>query len=117
MEIIRTDLKENDFTMDLYYSLFEDEDRLPLREAAGKDLEFEHYAIYNDINGAGDEVELLVIQERGGTAYVTNSVPFITSFSRIMDMGERTGNTIRNVRIEERVGKNKRKFLHAKFIR
>lgn len=117
MEIIRTDLKENDFTMDLYYSLFEDEDRLPLRDAAGKDLEFEHYAIYNDINGAGDEVELLVLQERSGAVYVTNSFPFITSFKRIMDMGECTGNTIRRVRIEERVGKNKRKFLHAKFIR
>lgn len=117
MEIIRTDLKENEFTMDLYYSLFEDEDRLPLRDAAGKDLEFEHYAIYNDINGAGDEVKLLVLQERDGTVYVTNSFPFITSFNRIMDMGKRTGNTIRKVRIEERAGKNKRNFLHAKFIR
>lgn len=117
MEILRTNIPDDAFDIDLYYNLFEDEDRAPLKDAAGTDLEFENYAVYEDVNGAGELTTLLVLQDLSGECYVTNSRPFIQSFERIMDMGDRTGVTIRKVRVEERTGNNKRKFLHAKFIR
>lgn len=118
MEIIRTNIEENDYSIDVFYDMFESEDRAPMKDAAGKTVEVERYAIYEDENGRGETVSLVAIQEHGGKVYVTNSPSFLRAFDRICDMCEMTGATLNKITVEERDSKkNNRKFLTVKYVK
>ena len=45
MKIIKTNIQENEYTMELMFAMFEDENRIRLSDTVGTTVEFDHYAI------------------------------------------------------------------------
>ena len=56
MKIIKTNIQENEYTMELMFAMFEDENRIRLSDTAGTNVEFNHYAIVEDENAKGNVV-------------------------------------------------------------
>lgn len=118
MEIIKTNIQENEYTMELMYAMFEDENRIRLSDIAGTTVEFSHYAIVEDENAKGDVVKSLSIEEMGTrNVYVTTSTSFIQAFERIITMAEKCGDDFRKVSVSFKKSQRGRNFLVARYVK
>lgn len=118
MEIIKTNIQENEYTMELMYAMFEDENRIRLSDIAGTTVEFSHYAIVEDENAKGEVVKSLSIEEaETHNVYVTTSTSFIQAFERIITMSEKCGEDFRKVSVSFKKSKRGRNFLVAGYVK
>lgn len=118
MKIIKTNIKENEYTMKLMFKMFEDEGRIRLSNAAGTTVEFDHYAIVEDKNAKGEAVKTLSIEEvKTDTVFVTTSYSFIQSFERIVTLSEKCGEDFRKVSVLRKKSQRGRDFLVAGYVK
>lgn len=118
MEIIKTNIQENEYTMELMYAMFEDENRIRLSEIEGTTVEFSHYAIVEDENAKGEVVKSLSIEEaETHNVYVTTSTSFIQAFERIITMAEKCGEDFRKVSVSFKKSQRGRNFLVAGYVK
>ena len=117
MEIIRTNIADNEWTMDMSYDMLEADDRISMKELAGADeISVEKYILYKEENARGEEQNFLVIKSNNGR-FVTTSPSFIRKFTRILECAERSGVTNIAIAVEEIETKNRRKCLSCKYSR
>lgn len=118
MKIIKTNIQENEYTMELMFAMFEDENRIRLSDTAGTTVEFEHYAIVEDENSNGKVVKTLSIEEaETHNVYVTTSTSFIQAFERIITMAEKCGEDFRKVSVSFKKSQRGRNFLVAGYVK
>lgn len=118
MKIIKTNIQENEYTMELMFAMFEDENRIRLSDTAGTIVEFEHYAIVEDENSKGEVVKTLSIEEaETRNVYVTTSTSFIQAFERIITMAEKCGEDFRKVSVSFKKSQRGRNFLVAGYVK
>lgn len=118
MKIIKTNIQENEYTMELMFAMFEDENRICLSDIAGTTVEFNHYAIVEDENTKGEVVKTLSIEEaETHNVYVTTSTSFIKAFDRITTMAEKCGEDFRKVSVFSKKSQRGRNFLVAGFVK
>lgn len=118
MKIIKTNIQENEYTMELMFAMFEDESRIRLSDIVGTTVEFNHYAIVEDENAKGEVVKTLSIEEaETHNVYVTTSTSFIQSFERITTMAEKCGADFRKVSVFFKKSQRGRNFLVAGFVK
>lgn len=118
MKIIKTNIQENEYTMELMFAMFEDENRIRLSDTAGTTVEFDHYAIVEDENSKGEVVKTLSIEEAGThNVYVTTSTSFIQAFERIITMAEKCGEDFRKVSVSFKKSQRGRNFLVAGYVK
>lgn len=118
MEIIKTNIQENEYTMELMYAMFEDENRICLSDTAGTTVEFDHYAIVEDENAKGEVVKTLSIEDaETRSVYVTTSSSFIQAFERIITMAEKCGEDFRKVSVSFKKSQRGRNFLVAGYVK
>lgn len=118
MEIIKTNIQENEYTMELMYAMFEDENRIRLSDTAGTTVEFDHYAIVENENAKGQVVRTLSIEDaETRSVYVTTSTSFIQAFERIITMAEKCGEDFRKVSVSFKKSQRGRNFLVAGYVK
>ena len=118
MEIIKTNIQENEYTMELMYAMFEDENRIRLSDTVGTTVEFDHYAIVEDENAKGEVVKTLSIEDaETRRVYVTTSTSFIQAFERIITMAEKCGEDFRKVSVFFKKSRRERNFLVAGYVK
>lgn len=118
MKIIKTNIQENEYTMELMYAMFEDENRIRLSDTAGTTVEFDHYAIVEDENVKGEVVKTLSIEDaETRSVYVTTSTSFIQAFERIITMAEKCGEDFRKVSVLFKKSQRGRNFLVAGYVK
>lgn len=118
MKIIKTNIQENEYTMELMFAMFEDENRIRLSDTAGTTVEFDHYAIVEDENTKGELVKFLSIEEmETHNVYVTTSTSFIQAFERIITMAEKCGEDFRKVSVSYKKSQRGRSFLVAGYVK
>lgn len=117
MEIIRTNIEDNEWTMDMSYDMLESEERRSMKELAGADkIPVEKYILYKDENPRGEEQNFLVIKSNNGF-FVTTSPSFIRKFTRILECATRSGVTDISIAVEEIETKSRRKCLSCKYVK
>lgn len=117
MEILRTNIADNEWTMDMSYDMLESDERLSMKELAGADkIPVEKYILYKDENARGEEQNFLVIKSNN-RFFVTTSPSFIRKFTRILECATRSGVTDISIAVEEIETKNRRKCLSCKYVK
>lgn len=117
MEILRTNIADNEWTMDMSYDMLEADDRFSMKELAGADkIPVDKYILYKDENARGEEQNFLVLKSGNGR-YVTTSPSFIRKFSRILECASRSGVADIFIAVEEIETKNRRKCLSCKYVK
>lgn len=117
MNIIKTNIKDNDWNMEIAFDMFESDSRVPMKEAAGKTLDVSAYVIYEDENSNGDMVKLASISTEDGT-YTTSSASFIRSLEKLHDLAERCGESLKTLRVyEQKSSRNGRMFLNCAYVK
>lgn len=120
MEILRTNIADNEWTMDMSYDMLDSDDRLSMKELAGADeIPVDKYILYKDENARGEEQNFLVIKvaDTDNGVFVTTSPSFIRKFTRILECAERSGVTDISIAVEEIETKNRRKCLSCKYFK
>lgn len=117
MNILKTNIKDNDWNMEIAFNLFESDERTPMKDAAGKILDVSHYVIYEDENSNGDMVKLASIATEDGV-YTTSSASFIRSLEKLHDLAERCGEPLETLRVyEQKSNRNNRMFLNCAYVK
>lgn len=117
MEILRTNIADNEWTMDMSYDMLESDDRLSMKEIAGVEkVHVDKYLLYRDENAHGEKQNFLVIKSDEGI-FVTTSPSFIRKFTRILECASRSGVTDISIAVEEIETKNRRKCLSCKYVK
>lgn len=117
MKIIKTNIQENEYTMELMYNMFESEEREKLSNMEGYTIEFIHFAIVEDENAKGEIVKTLSLDSTDGVVYVTTSKSFILSFERIADMAKKCNEEFTSVSVKYKKSQRGRNFLVAGFVK
>ena len=118
MNILKTNIKDNDWNMETAFNLFESDSRIPMKEAAGKTLTVFQYVIYEDENSSGDMVKLASVATEDGVVYTTSSASFIRSLEKLHDLAERCGEPLKNLRVyEQKSTRNGRMFLNCAYVK
>lgn len=118
MEILRTNIADNEWSMDMSYDMLESDDRLSMKELAGADkVTVDKYILYKDENARGEEQNFLVIKVADNGVFVTTSPSFIRKFTRILECATRSGVTDISIAVEEIETKNRRKCLSCKYVK
>lgn len=117
MEILASNIQEEEFSMELLFKLFESEERESLSNHKEETIDINHYAIYTDENAKGEIVKLMVIESVDGTVCVTSSASFIRAFERMHCLAERCGEYVHSIKVKDGVSQKNRHFLTAEYIK
>lgn len=117
MNIIKTNIKDNDWNMDLSYDMFQSPDRQGVKDYEGQQFHVDKYAVYEEENAKGNMIRLVTILTDEGFVMTTNSPSFIRTFSSIADLAENC--SVRHYAFEVVVAKSKnnREFITAKYVK
>ena len=117
MKILKTNIKDDDWNMEVAFNLFESDSRVPMMEAAGKTLKINQYVIYEDENSNGEMVKLASISVEDGV-YTSSSASFIRSLEKLHDLAERCGEPLSSIRVyEQKSTRNGRMFLNCAYVK
>ena len=117
MDILRTNIMDNEWTMDLSYDMFESPDRLRGTDLKGKQVHIDKYCLYVEEDAQGNPTKILAVSTTEGYVFATTSSAFIRTFDRIMELARKC--KVENVCIEiiaER-SKNNREYITAKYVK
>lgn len=117
MEILRTNITDKEWTMDMSYDMLESDERISMKVAVGTDrMLVDKYILYKDENARGEEQNFLVIKS-DDEIFVTTSPSFIRKFTRILECASRSGVTDISIAVEEIETKNRRNCLSCKYVK
>ena len=117
MNILKTNIKDSDWNMELAFNLFESDERIPMKDVVGETLDVSDYVIYEDENINGEMVKLASIATEEGV-YTTSSASFIRSLEKMHDLAERCGEPLKTLRVyEQKSTRNGRMFLNCAYVK
>ena len=117
MNILKTNIADNEWSMDLSYDMFESPDRLRGADLKHQQVHIDKYCLYEEDNAQGEIVKILTVSTTEGHVFATTSAAFIRTFDRIMELANRCN--VKDVCIEivaER-SKNNREYITAKYVK
>ena len=117
MNIIKTNIADNEWTMDLSYDMFESPDRLRGADLKGEQVHIDKYCLYEEDNMQGDIVRVLTVSTTEGHVFATTSAAFVRTFDRIMELAKKCGVTDICVEIVAERSKNNREYITAKYVK
>lgn len=115
MNIIKTNIADNEWTMDLSYDMFESPDRLRGLDLKGEQVHINKYCLYEEDNMNGDTVRILTVSTTEGYVFTTTSAAFMRTFDRIMELAKKCGVTDICVEIASKRSNNNREYIIAKY--
>ena len=117
MEIIKTNIKDNEWNMDLSYDMFQSPDRQGVKNCEEQEFHVDKYAVYTEENAKGNTVKLVTILTDEGTVMTTNSPSFIRTFSSIAELAEKSNVEHYVFQVKVAVSRNNREFITAKYVK
>lgn len=117
MNIIKTNIADNEWTMDLSYDMFESPDRFRGADLKGEQVHIDKYCLYEEDNMQGDIVRVLTVSTTEGHVFATTSAAFVRTFDRIMELAKKCGVTDVCVEIVAERSKNNREYITAKYVK
>lgn len=115
MNIIKTNIADDEWTMDLSYDMFESPDRLRGLDLKGEQVHINKYCLYEEDNAQGDIVRVLTVSTTEGHIFATTSAAFVRTFDRIMELANKCGVTDVCIEIAAERSKNNREYIIAKY--
>lgn len=117
MEIIKTNINDNECDMDLYYDMFLSQDRQGVKDYEGQQFHTDKYAVYEEENANGNMVKLVTILTDEGIVMTTNSPSFIRTFSSIAELAEKSNVEHYAFEVVAAKSRNNREFITAKYVK
>lgn len=117
MNIIKTNIKDNEWSMNLSYDMFESSDRLRGADIKGKQVHIDKFCLYKEENADGEPVKVLTVSTIEGHVFTTTSPAFIRTFDRIMELAKRCNVSDVCIEIVAERSKNNREYIIAKYVK
>ena len=117
MNIVKTNIMDNEWIMDLSYDMFESPDRLRGADLKGEQVHIDKYCLYEEDNAQGETVKVLTVSTTEGQVFATTSAAFIRTFDRIMELANRCGVTDVCIEVVAERSKNNREYITAKYVK
>lgn len=114
MQVLYTNMKPEDETMENLYNMYESDDRGKMKDEAGTIMDIKFFAVYEDENYKGDTIRLASIMREDGAVFTTNSPSFIRSLIRINDLCTRAKSELKRIEIYSDKGRSGREFINCK---
>lgn len=116
MEIVKTNIKDNEWNMDISYDMFESPDRCAVKDNSGKVVTINKYAIYEEHDNNGNVMRLLTLLTTENEVYVTSSPAFIRTFERIAELAQRSHLDTFSITFRKEKSKNNREYMTAVYV-
>lgn len=116
MEIVKTNIKDNEWNMDISYDMFENPDRCAVKDNSGKVVTINKYAIYEEYDNNGNVMRLLTLLTTENEVYVTSSPAFIRTFERIAELAQRSHLDTFSITFRKEKSKNNREYMTAVYV-
>lgn len=117
MNIIKTNIKDNEWDMNLSYDMFESPDRLRGADLKGKQVHIDKFCLYEEENAEGELVKILTVSTNEGHVFATTSAAFVRTFDRIMELAKRCNVVDVCIEIVAERSKNNREYITAKYVK
>lgn len=117
MEIVKTNIKDDEWNMDISYNMFESPDREAVKNNSGKIATIHKFAIYEEYDNNGNIMKLLTMLTINGNVYVTSSPAFIRTFERIAELAQRSHLDIFSIEFRKEKSKNNREYMTAVYAK
>lgn len=117
MEIVKTNIKDNEWNMDISYDMFESPDRSAVKDNSGKTVTINKYAIYEEYDNNGNVMRLLTMLTAENEVYVTSSPAFIRTFERIAELAQRSHLETFEITFRKEKSKNNREYMTAVYAK
>ena len=116
MEIVKTNIKDNEWNMNLSYDMFESPYRNAVKDNSGKTVIMDKFAIYEEYDNNGNVVRLLTMLTSENEVYVTSSPAFIRTFERIAELAQRSHVHTFSITFRKEKSKNNREYMTAVYV-
>lgn len=117
MEIVKTNIKDNEWNMNISYDMFESPDRNSVKDCCGATVTISKYAIYKEYDNQGNITRLLTMMSDEGVVFVTTSPAFIRTFGRIAELAHRSHLDTFTITFRKETSKNKREYMTAVYAK
>lgn len=117
MDIVKTNIMDNEWTMELSYDMFESPDRLRGADLKGQQVHVDKYCLYEEFNAYSEMVRILTVLTTEGQVFATTSAAFIRTFDRIMELANKCKVTDVCIEIVSERSKNNREYITAKYVK
>lgn len=117
MEIVKTNIKDNEWNMDISYDMFESPDRNAVKNNSGKVVTINKYAVYEEYDNNGNVMRLLTMLTPENEVYVTSSPAFIRTFERIAELAQRSHLDTFAITFRKEKSKNNREYMTAVYAK
>lgn len=117
MDIIKTNIADNEWTMDLSYDMFESPDRMRGIDLKGQRVHVDKYCLYVEDDACGNPIKILTVSTTEGHVFATTSAAFIRTFDRIMELAVKCKVTDICIDIIAERSKNNRNYITAKYVK
>lgn len=117
MNIIKTNITDNEWTMDLSYDMFESPDRLRGADLKDEQIHIDKYCLYEEEDAKGNIVKILTVLTTEGVIFATTSAAFIRTFDRIMELAHKCNVTDVCIEVIAERSKNNREYITAKYVK
>lgn len=117
MEIVKTNIKDNEWNMDISYDMFESPDRNSVRDNSGSTITISKYAVYEEYDNDGNIMRLLTMMSDEGVVFVTTSPAFIRTFERIAVLAQRSHLDKFSITFRKEKSKNNREYMTAVYAK
>lgn len=117
MEIVKTNIMDNEWNMDISYDMFESPYRSAVKDNSGKTVTINKYAIYEEYDNNGNIMRLLTMLTTENEVYVTSSPAFIRTFERIAELAQRSHLDTFTIAFRKEKSKNNREYMTAVYVK
>lgn len=117
MDIVKTNIMDNEWTMDLSYDMFESPDRLKGVDLKGQQVHIDKYCLYVEDDAWGNPIKILTVSTTEGHVFATTSAAFIRTFDRIMELAHKCNVTDVCIEVVAERSKNNREYITAKYVK
>lgn len=117
MEIVKTNIKDNEWNMDISYDMFESPYRFAVKDNAGITVVINKFAIYEEYDNNGCIMRLLTMLTDDNKVYVTTSPAFIRTFERIAELANRSHLDAFAITFRAERSKNNREYMTAVYAK
>lgn len=117
MNILKTNIADNEWTMDLSYDMFESPDRLRGADLKGQQVHIDKYCLYEEDNAQGETVKVLTVSTTEGHVFATTSAAFVRTFDRIMELAHKCNVEDVCIEVVAERSKNNREYITAKYVK
>ena len=117
MEIVKTNIMDNEWNMGISYDMFESPDREAVKNNDGEIVTIHKFAIYEEYDNNGNIIKLLTMLTINDDVYVTSSPAFIRTFERIAELAQRSHLDTFSIEFRKEKSKNNREYMTAVYVK